>query len=70
MAVAAKGSAAASPPVPTTSIKVLIAFNLLSLFLYTIEWKRTGTVITTSGERSQGYHEIPAILAFTTMYNQ
>jgi hypothetical protein len=44
--------------------KVLVGLNVLSLVLYAIEYNKPGEVITASGGRAQGYHKIPAIVAF------
>lgn len=59
-----------APPATSATLNVLIALNVLSLIIYAVEWKTTGTVVTTSGERAQGYHEGPATLALVTLAHQ
>lgn len=48
----------------------LVGLNVLSLLIYSVEWSQTGAVITSTGAKAQGYHEVPAILAFVAYLYQ
>lgn len=51
-------------------IILMVGLNILSLLFYAVEWDKTGTVITSSGARAEGYHEIPAMVAFLAYLHQ
>ena len=48
----------------------MIASNLLSVFIYAYEYHHTGEVVTTSGQKARGYHELPAIISLVGFLHQ
>ena len=55
---------------PNAAIAMMVATNILSILIYGYQYYHTGDVITTSGNKAQGYHEIPAMIALAGMLHQ
>lgn len=59
-----------SVPLGAGVANAMICLNVISLAIYAVEWNSTGTVVTTSGNRAQGHHEGPALLALLAFLHQ